>query len=173
MKKGCVSLKNKTIHISNHGFEPVIDKFCTILILGSFPSVKSRETSFYYMHPNNRFWPLLSIIFNVDFTILSIKEKEKTLLKHHIALYDVLISCDVDGSKDSSINNAKATDVFKLISNTKINRIFINGKTAYNLFLKYNPSLKVITTYLPSTSSANARYNLDKLYNYWKTIKID
>lgn len=158
------------MHISSHGFGPIIDKDCEILILGSFPSVKSREESFYYMHPSNRFWPLLSKIIGVDFKKLNIKEKGKILLKHHIALYDVLISCDIEGSKDSTITNVVATDVTKLIYNTKIKKIYINGRTAYNLFLKYNSDLKNIATYLPSTSSANARFSLDNLYTYWKTI---
>ncbi len=163
-------MSDKLVYISSHGFPPIIDEDCEVLILGSFPSVKSREESFYYMHPTNRFWPLLSKIIGVDFTKLNIKEKKGTLLKYHVALYDVLISCDIEGSKDSTITNVIATDVTKLISKTKIKKIYINGRTAFNLFLKYNPNLKNMATYLPSTSSANARFSLDKLYTYWKTI---
>jgi len=159
-----------TEKIKTHGFGPVIDEHCEILILGSFPSVKSREEAFYYMHSQNRFWTLLSGILNEDFVHASVENKRRMLLQHHIALYDVLESCEIEGSKDSSISNFHPTDVKQLIKNTKIKQIFLNGKAAYTIFIKHNPSLASIACYLPSTSSANAKFSLDTLRTHWDVI---
>lgn len=159
-----------TEEIKTHGFGPVIDDYCEILILGSFPSVKSREEAFYYMHSQNRFWPLLSSILNEDFVHATVEGKRSLLLQHHIALYDVLESCEIEGSKDSSISNFQPTDVKRLINNTKIKQIFLNGKTAYTIFIKHNPDLASIACYLPSTSSANAKFSLDTLRYHWNVI---
>ncbi|MCF7924603.1 MAG: DNA-deoxyinosine glycosylase [Candidatus Izimaplasma sp.] len=158
-------------HISSHGFGPVIFKSSKILILGSFPSVKSREENFFYMHSQNRFWEILSRLFNdKDFANQKIKSKIQALKKHNIALYDVIESCDIVNSEDSSITNVRPTNIEKLIKDTKINRIFLNGKKAYNLFNKYNPNLKELGSYLPSTSSANARYSIKRLLNEWELL---
>lgn len=160
-----------TINIPDHGFGPIIDQSCKILILGSFPSVKSREEAFFYMYPQNRFWPLMSKILEEDFVSADIKKKREILLKYHIALYDVIESCSIEGSKDSSITDVIPTDISKLIKDTNILHIFLNGKTAFNLFLQYNPSLEKIASYLPSTSSANASYNLNRLLEIWDKIR--
>lgn len=159
-----------TVEVKTHEFGPVIDEHCEILILGSFPSVKSREEEFYYMHSQNRFWPLLSKLLNEDFVHASLEDKRRMLLLHHIALYDVLESCEIEGSKDSTISNFQPTDVKQLIQNTNIKQIFVNGRTAYNIFIKHNPDLAQIARYLPSTSSANARFSLDTLRYHWNAI---
>ena len=157
-------------HISHHGFPPIIDENSNILILGSFPSVKSRAESFYYMHPQNRFWKLLGKLFNENFESITNQQRINLLLRHHIALYDVLESCNIVGSADHTIRNVKPTDVSQLIKETNITKIYINGKTAYHLFIRYNPELSEIAKVLPSTSSANARFRLNDLYNEWKWI---
>lgn len=154
-----------------HTFLPVIDPSSTILILGSFPSVKSREASFYYMHPSNRFWRLMDMIFYDHFSSVDIEEKIDQLHKHHIALYDVIEQCEIEGSKDSSIESVVVHDIINMIRDTQIKKIFLNGKKAASLFHKHFPTLKDMATDLPSTSSANARYSLEDLFECWKIIK--
>jgi hypoxanthine-DNA glycosylase len=153
----------------NHSFEAIYDKDSIYLFLGSFPSVKSREYNFYYMHPQNRFYPLLKEVFNDDFTTLDLVKKKKLLLKHKIALFDVIKSCEIVGSSDSSIKNITPNDIEYIVKNSNIKKIILNGKLAYNLFIKYFPSLTNISYYLPSTSPANAKCSLDKL----KEILLD
>ncbi len=154
-----------------HRFPPVISENSRILILGSFPSVKSRAADFYYMHPQNRFWPLLSMIFSdKNFESAKISTKIKTLKKHGIAIYDVIDSCFIEGSSDATIKEVVPTDIKKLLSESKIENIYLNGRTAYDLFVKFNDDLSDIAKYLPSTSPANARYGLEKLFQAWKII---
>lgn len=161
----------KYTHIADHSFPPVINKNSEILILGSFPSVASRADGFFYMYKQNRFWKLLSKIYEDNFETESIDQKIKFLHKYNIALYDVIESCDIIGSKDSSIENVVPADISSLIKNTKIKSIYVNGKKAFELFKQYNVSLLNTVKYLPSTSSANAAYSIEKLYEHWKTIK--
>ncbi len=149
--------------METHKFGPIFNKDSEYLFLGSFPSVKSREKNFYYMHPKNRFYPLLKEVFDDDFTNLDIEVKKELLLKHHIALFDVIQSCEIVGSSDSSIKNIEVNDIKKIIKSTKINKIILNGKLAYNLFIKHFPDLVNIAYYLPSTSAANAAISLEKL----------
>lgn len=153
----------------NHSFEAIYDKDSIYLFLGSFPSVKSREYNFYYMHPQNRFYPLLKEVFNDDFTTLDLVKKKELLLKHKIALFDVIKSCEIIGSSDSSIKKITPNDIEYIINNSNIKKIILNGKLAYNLFIKYFPSLTNISYYLPSTSPANAKCSLEKL----KEILLD
>jgi TDG/mug DNA glycosylase family protein len=154
-----------------HIFGPVYDEHSEILILGSFPSVKSREISFYYGHPQNRFWSVLEAVFG-EKAGSTTEEKRAFLLKNRIALWDVIDSCDIIGSSDSSIKNVKPVDITAVLDNCRIKQIFINGRTAAKLFEKY---LKLKTgieaTVLPSTSPANAAYNLEKLIDVWKVIR--
>lgn len=147
----------------NHSFEAIYAKDSIYLFLGSFPSVKSREYNFYYMHPQNRFYPLLKEVFNDDFTTSDINKKRELLLKHNIALFDVIKSCEITGSSDSSIKNVIPNDIEYIVKNSNIRKIILNGKLAYNMFIKYNPSLKDMSYYLPSTSPANANCSLGKL----------
>ena len=155
----------------NHSFPIFIDSNSKILILGSFPSVKSREEDFYYMHKQNRFYKILSNLFNEDFYNVDINTKKELLSKYHIALYDVIESCEIENSNDETIKNVEPSNIKEYIKDTKINHIFINGNKAKELFIKYNKDLINITTFLPSTSARNARFNLDKLTNEYKVIK--
>lgn len=159
--------KNKIIH----PFSPVIDSESEILILGSFPSIISRENDFYYGNPKNRFWKILGLIYDIDFISLSNLEKKNKLKELHIALYDVVYSCTIENSSDSTIEDVIYSDIPSLIKNTKINRIYCNGKKAYELLLKAYPTYLDITYLLPSTSPANAIWNIDKLYKKWIEIK--
>lgn len=154
-----------------HEIPPIYDKNSKILVLGSFPSVKSRENQFFYHHPQNRFWKVLSSVVGVD-TPISIEEKKKFLLDNNIALWDVIASCDIEGSSDSSIKNVVANDLNKIIDKCNIKQIFCNGGKSYELYKKYcekNTNLKAIK--LPSTSPANARFSLKKLIEEWQIIK--
>ena len=155
----------------NHSFPIFIDSNSKILILGSFPSVKSREEDFYYMHKQNRFYKILSNLFNEDFYNVDINTKKELLSKYHIALYDVIESCEIENSNDETIKNVEPSNIKKYIKNTNIKHIFINGNKAKELFIKYNNDLINMTTFLPSTSARNARFNLEKLTNEYKVIK--
>ena len=153
-----------------HEIPPIYDKNSKILVLGSFPSVKSRESQFFYHHPQNRFWKVLSSVIGVD-TPTSIEEKKKFLLDNNIALWDVIASCDIEGSSDSSIKNVVANDLDKIIENCNIKQIFCNGGKSYELYRKYcekDTNIKAIK--LPSTSPANARSSLEKLIAEWNII---
>ena len=155
----------------NHSFSIFIDSNSKILILGSFPSVKSREEDFYYMHKQNRFYKILSNLFNEDFYNVDINIKKELLSKYHIALYDVIESCEIENSNDETIKNVEPSNINEYIKNTNIKHIFINGNKAKELFIKYNNDLINMTTFLPSTSARNARFNLEKLTNEYKVIK--
>lgn len=160
-----------------HPISPVYDENCVVLILGSFPSVKSREEGFFYGHPRNRFWTVLSQIFNENMP-MSIEDKTKFLLKHNIALWDVIKSCEIVGSSDSSIKNVIPNDINKLISNSNINYIITNGKKADELYNKYILSNTSLNAHcLPSTSPANATWNNERLVKEWgeyfKSLQID
>lgn len=151
-----------------HTFEPVYNERSEILILGSLPSVKSREQGFYYGHPQNRFWKVLAAVLSCPVPT-AIEEKKSMLLKNHIALWDVIESCDIIGSSDSSIKNVVPADIGSILSKTKIDRIFANGKKAESLYQKYiYPKTKVPVTALPSTSPANAACSLEKLIAMWR-----
>lgn len=157
-------------HVSHH-FDVYINEDSYILILGSMPSIISRKKDFYYMNPNNRFYKILSIIYNDDFNNENIEIKKELLKKHHIALYDVISECDINNSSDQSIKNVIPTDISTIIKNYPIRKIVLNGKKAYELFLKFNNEYKDIAICLPSTSPANAKFNLDNLVKEWEVIK--
>ncbi len=150
-----------------HPFEPVYNRESRILILGSLPSVKSREEGFYYGHPRNRFWKILSMILDSR-EPETIEEKKEFLLRHRIAVYDVIQSCDIKGSSDSSIKNVVPAEIGGIIENAEIERIFANGKKAAELFVKYQRNVwpGELTT-LPSSSPANAAYSLERLVKIW------
>lgn len=153
-----------------HTFKPVIDGGCKILILGSVPSVKSSEAGFYYMHGQNRFWAVMSALLGENLVGADAAEKTRLLLKHHVALYDSVEECDVLGSADSTIKNVVPADISSLIAGAAITKIFCNGATSYNLFIKYNPQIADMATRLPSTSPANAAHSLTALINEWSAI---
>jgi hypoxanthine-DNA glycosylase len=150
-----------------HTFEPVYNEYSKILILGTFPSVKSRELSFYYQHPQNRFWKVISAL-AVWPTPVTIEEQKTMLLENHIAVWDVIYSCDINGSSDSSIKNVVPNDIRSLLNKSDIATIYANGGKAFELYNRYcyQKTNKEITK-LPSTSPANASYSLEKLVACW------
>lgn len=155
----------------NHIFPPVWNENSRILILGSFPSVKSREEGFYYGHPRNRFWKVISAIVGEKEPV-TIYEKKEMLLRNRIAIWDVIASCEIKGSSDSSIKNVIANDFTEILAGSFINRIFANGKTAEKLYNRYAfPVTGVPITVLPSTSPANAAFSLEKLIECYDIIK--
>ena len=154
-----------------HPIAPVFDKDSKVLILGSFPSVRSREEGFFYGHPQNRFWKVTSKVFGDELPV-TIDEKKAFLIRNHIALWDVIGSCEIDGSSDSSIRDVTVNDLSVILGTADIRAIFLNGKKAEQYYLKYIfPILKRDAVCLPSTSPANAAWNLDKLADAWKIIK--
>ena len=153
-----------------HPIAPVFDEMSRILILGSFPSVKSREAGFFYGHPQNRFWRVLAAVLGCPVPA-TIDEKRNMLLAHHVAVWDVIASCDIIGSSDSSIKNVVANDIGRVLSEAPIRQIFVNGQTAFKLYKKYVlPETGVMPVCLPSTSPANAAWNMEKLTEAWQVI---
>lgn len=155
-----------------HPIEPVYDSNSRILILGSFPSVKSREEMFFYGHPQNRFWKVLAAVLEVPLPG-TVEEKRQLLLDHGIALWDVIASCDVTGSADSSIKNVVPNDLSRIFEAADIEKIYVNGKTAEKYYRKYlQKTINREAVCLPSTSAANASWSLDKLTAAWNCVKI-
>lgn len=152
-----------------HNFGPVFNEHSRILILGSFPSVKSREVQFFYGHPQNRFWRVVSALFGEDCP-QTIDEKRQLLLRHNIAVWDVIKSCDITGSSDSSIKNVVPNDFTEIFETADIKRVFTNGGTAYNMYKRYCKDLPEAVK-LPSTSPANAAFSLERLIKEWSVIK--
>ena len=153
-----------------HSFEPVYDKDSEILILGTLPSVKSRENNFYYGHKQNRFWKVLATLLKEPVPE-TIEEKKAMLLAHRIALWDVIQSCDIKGSSDSSIKNVQPTDIGMILEKTNITRIYANGNKAGQLYKRYQfPVTGIEAMVLPSTSPANAAWSLERLCEVWHVI---
>lgn len=153
-----------------HEFEPVYNADSKILILGSFPSVKSREQQFYYGHPQNRFWKVIAALTGTPVP-QTIEEKKKMLLENGIAVWDVIAECEIIGSSDSSIRNVVPTDLQRILQTAQIRQIYANGNTAKRLFEKFQMKACGRTvTGLPSTSPANAAFSLDRLIGSWKQI---
>ncbi len=153
-----------------HPIPPLYSKESKVLILGSFPSVKSREQEFFYGHPQNRFWRVISNVLGEN-EPKTVEEKRQLILSHRLALWDVIAECEIEGSADSTIKNVVPNDLTKILDNGNIKAIFVNGKTAEKYFMKYTePKIGVKAICLPSTSPANASYNLEKLFDAWKII---
>ena len=154
-----------------HPFPPLYNKDSRILILGSFPSVKSREQMFFYGHPQNRFWKVISSVLECE-EPETIEEKKKLLFENGIALWDVIASCEITGSSDSSIRDVKVNDLTKILKEADIRQIYVNGKTAEKYFKKYTKSqINRDAICLPSTSPANAAWTVERLVEKWKVIK--
>lgn len=153
-----------------HTFDPVYDENSRILILGSFPSVKSRENQFYYGHPQNRFWKLMARLTGEEVPV-TIEEKKAVLLRHGIAIWDVVAVCDIKGSSDKSIRNVIPTDINRILRSANIEKIIANGDTAYRFYRKYcqeHTGREAVKC--PSTSPANAIFSLDRLCEAWEAI---
>ena len=154
-----------------HPFPPVFDADSRVLILGSFPSVKSREQRFFYGHPQNRFWKVLAAIFNCAVP-QTVEEKKQMLLANGIALWDVIARCEIAGSSDASIKNAVPNDLSPIFAAADIRAVYCNGATSYHLYQKYIlPITGREAIKLPSTSPANAAWTLEKLIEAWSVTK--
>ena len=153
-----------------HPITPVFNENSKVLILGSFPSVKSREQGFFYGHPQNRFWKVVAAVH--DSAVPStVEEKRAFLLEHGIAVWDVIQSCEIVGSSDSSIKDAVANDLRVILDVADIHQIFVNGKKAEELYKKYiAPRIGRDAVCLPSTSPANAAWSVDRLVAEWKRV---
>lgn len=164
-------VKEKEYTHVEHMIDPVYDKNSKILILGSFPSVKSRQQSFFYGHPQNRFWKVIAGVMRCRVPE-SIDEKKEMLLSHYVAVWDVIESCDIVGSSDSSIKDVKVNEFNRILDNADISKIYANGGKAYELYMKYaieKTGRDIIK--LPSTSPANAAWNLERLIDAWSIIR--
>ncbi len=154
-----------------HTIPPLYNGDSKILILGSFPSVKSREAMFFYGHPQNRFWKVISAMFESKLPV-SIEEKKELLLLNCVAVWDVIASCEIQGSSDTSIKNVIPNDLSVILDNCNIRQIFVNGKAAEKYYKKYTePFIGRKAIYLPSTSPANAAWSEQKLIEKWGIIK--
>lgn len=154
-----------------HTFAPVYDKHSRILILGTLPSVKSRENQFYYGHPQNRFWKVIAKVVGEE-APQTIEEKKEMLLRNQIAIWDVIHSCRIMGSGDSSIRDVVPNDFSEILRKAPIEQIYANGAKAYELYQKYafaQTGREIVK--LPSTSSANAGYGLERLCEEWRQIR--
>lgn len=153
-----------------HKIPPVYNGNSETLILGSFPSVASREEGFFYAHPQNRFWKVLAALFDSPVPA-SKEEKIALILNHRLALYDVIGSCEIAGSADSSVKKVRENDLTPILSASHITRIFVNGKTAEKYYLKYiRPKIGIDCICLPSTSAANASCSLADLIGKWRIV---
>ena len=156
-----------------HPIPPLYNTESEILILGSFPSVKSREQSFFYGHPQNRFWKVLAAVFDSP-TPSSIEEKKVFLLINKVALWDVIASCEIVGSADSTIKAVIANDLSPILKTARIKKIFVNGSTAkkyYDRYLLNQTGVEAVL--LPSTSPANAAWSVERLIDHWKSALLN
>ncbi|MBP5294385.1 MAG: DNA-deoxyinosine glycosylase [Lachnospiraceae bacterium] len=166
-------VKNVWQHLT-HGFGPLYDGDSRILILGSFPSVKSRAQAFFYGHPQNRFWRIIAALYEepvpaADASEETLSAKRALILRHHLALYDVIEECDILGSSDSSIKNVVPADLRPILQGSSVRRIYVNGKTAGKYYDKYlEPVTGIKATILPSSSPANAAWSLERLTEAWR-----
>ena len=156
-----------------HPFGPLYNKKSRVLILGSFPSVKSREQNFFYGHPQNRFWKVIAAVYEQPLP-QTIEEKKQLILDNGLALWDSIASCEITGSSDSSIKNARANDITVILDSCNIERIYCNGRKSHELYRKYiEPATGRTAVCLPSTSPANAQWSLEKLIGAWAEIRAD
>lgn len=154
-----------------HPIPPLYNSESKTLILGSFPSVKSRESAFFYGHPQNRFWAVVAAVFESE-KPQTIEEKKRLVLSNKLALWDVIAECEIEGSADSTIKSVTANDLSVILENSDIDRIFVNGKTAEKYYNKYTfPVTGIKAICLPSTSPANAAWSVERLVDAWKAIK--
>ncbi len=154
-----------------HPIPPLYNEASKVLVLGSFPSVKSREGQFFYHHPQNRFWRVISSVFDEPMPN-TIEEKRELLLRNRIAVWDVIQSCEIIGSADSSIKNIVANDLSRIMNTARISRIISNGNTSHQLYMKHIfPKTGIVALKLPSTSPANAACSMDCLIREWSILR--
>ncbi|MBR4985733.1 MAG: DNA-deoxyinosine glycosylase [Proteobacteria bacterium] len=156
--------------IIHHPIDPLFDDHSRVLVLGSFPSVKSREQVFFYGHPQNRFWKLVASLFDAPFPE-TIEARKSLILSHHLALWDVIASCEIEGSSDRSIRDVVPNDLSRILDHAPIERIYLNGRTAEKYYRRYaQPLTGRDAVVLPSTSPANAAWSLARLCDAWRVI---
>lgn len=154
-----------------HPIEPLFCEASEILILGSFPSVQSRNDGFFYAHPQNRFWRTLSCVFQ-ESVPQTVAEKKHLILSNRLALWDVIASCEIVGSSDSSIATVEPTDLSRILHAAPIRKIFVNGKTAERFYRQYQlKDTGIEAVCLPSTSSANAAWSQERLTERWSILR--
>lgn len=154
-----------------HPIPPLYDENSAKLILGSFPSVKSREAMFFYGHPQNRFWKLMAMLFDEE-PPGTVEEKKRLILSHNLALWDSIQSCTITGSSDSSVKDVVPNDLSVILKNSQVTQIYCNGALSHKMYMKYiYPQTKIAAVKLPSTSPANAAFSIERLYEQWKNIK--
>ena len=155
-----------------HPFGPIYSGHSRILILGSFPSVKSREQAFFYGHPQNRFWKVIAAVFDAPLPE-TIENKKELILRNDLALWDSIASCEINGSSDASIKNVRANDLGIILDNCRIERICCNGRKSHEMYMKYiEPDTGRDAICLPSTSPANAQWSLDRLIEAWSAALL-
>lgn len=153
-----------------HPIAPLFDESSRVLILGSFPSVKSREAKFFYGHPQNRFWRVMAALTDSPVPT-SVEEKKRLILSHHFALWDSIASCTITGSSDSSIRDVVPNDLSRILDRAPIEKIFCNGAASLSCYRRYiEPTTHRAAQALPSTSPANAAWSLDRLIDAWRVI---
>ena len=153
-----------------HSIEPVFDAESRVLILGTMPSPKSREVQFYYGHPQNRFWRVLAAVLGEEVP-RSVPEKKAMLLRHRIALWDVLAECEITGASDSSIRNPVANDLSVILDHAPVQAVFTTGATAWKLYTRLQkPHTGIEAVRLPSTSPANCAVKMEALIEAYKAI---
>ncbi len=156
-----------------HPFPPLFGESSRTLILGSFPSVRSREAMFFYGHPQNRFWRVTAAVCGEKVPV-TIEEKKKLILDNELALWDSVRSCTVAGSSDSSVRDVVPNDISEIVSKSRIDRIFCNGTLSFGIYQKYiYPTVGIKAVRLPSTSPANAAYSFERLVSEWRVIAED
>lgn len=179
-------MKSSSSTVVTHPLAPVWSPESTVLLLGTMPSPASRQVGFYYMHPQNRFWRVLPAVFgeslslpnNAHDTQSAITERKDFLLRHNLALWDVLASCQIEGAADSSIKQEIPNDFTEIFAKSKIRHVFFTGKTAAALWKKhcadiYEKQFGLTCTCLPSTSPANARFTLEMLIEEYREVLIN
>ena len=154
-----------------HPIPPLFDADCRVLILGSFPSIKSREAMFFYGHPQNRFWPLMARLFGEPVP-MTVGEKKSLALRHHIAMWDSIHACTIVGSSDSSVRDVVPNDLSVILDHSRVERIFCNGALSYQMYRRYIlPATGIEAVKLPSTSPANAAFSMERLIGEWGVVR--
>ena len=153
-----------------HPIPPLYDEHSRVLVLGSFPSIKSREAMFFYGHPQNRFWRLLALLCGEP-EPKTVEEKKRLALSHGVAMWDSIHSCTIVGSSDSSVRDVVPNDLSVILENSRVEKIFCNGALSHRMYMKHiYPNTGIAAVKLPSTSPANAAFSLDRLAKCWKVI---
>jgi hypoxanthine-DNA glycosylase len=156
----------------DHPFGPLYSDHSRILVLGSFPSIRSREQNFFYGHPQNRFWKVISAVFHEPLP-QTVREKRDMILRNDLALWDSIASCEIAGSSDASIRNAEPNDISCILNNCSIEHIYCNGRKSHDLYCRYiEPQTGRRAECLPSTSPANARWTLERLIESWSVLNM-